>query len=152
MPKVAFRTSYYSSFEARVPIFDAELINGISVATTGQAAAERTREAIRDRILYQVISGYLEVLKRGAMLELQREFLVLTGLNVRKAERMHRAGRYSKLDLLRWQVEHQQQKSSVVTGESALRDATVRLRRLLGLRMLHSGALVDRIPPDSTWR
>ena len=147
VPKVAFRTSYYSSFEARVPIFDAELINGISVATTGQAAAERTREAIRDQILYQVISGYLEVLKRGATLELQREFLVLTGLNVRKAERMHRAGRYSKLDLLRWQVEHQQQKSGVATGEAALRDATVRLRRLLGLRMLRSGALVDRIPP-----
>ena len=147
VPKVAFRTSYYSSFEARVPIFDAELINGISVATTGQAAAERTREAIRDQILYQVISGYLEVLKRGATLELQREFLVLTGLNVRKAERMHRAGRYSKLDLLRWQVEHQQQKSGVATGEAALRNATVRLRRLLGLPMLRSGALVDRIPP-----
>ena len=147
VPKVAFRTSYYSSFEAHLPIFDAELINGLSVATTGQAAAERTREAIRDQILYQVISGYLEVLKRGAMLELQREFLVLTGLNVRKAERMHLAGRYSKLDLLRWQVEHQQQKSGVATGEAALRDATVRLRRLLGLRMLHSGALVDRIPP-----
>ncbi len=147
VPKVAFRTSYYSSFEAHLPIFDAELINGLSVARTGQAAAERTREAIRDQILYQVTSGYLEVLKRGAMLELQREFLVLTGLNVLKAERMHRAGRYSKLDLLRWQVENQQQKSSVATGEAALRDATVRLRRLLNLRMLHSGALVDRIPP-----
>ena len=146
VPKVAFRTSYYSSFEARVPIFDADLINDLSVATAGQDAAERTQEAIRDRILYQVTSGYLEVLKRGAMLELQREFLVLTGLNVKKAERMHRAGRYSKLDLLRWQVEHQQQKSSVATGESALRDATVRLRRLLNLRMLHAETLVDLIP------
>ena len=146
VPRVAFRTSYYSSFQAHIPIFDAELINGLSVATTGQAAAERTREAIRDRILLQVTSGYLEVLKRGAMLELQREFLVLTGLNVQKAERMHRAGRYSKLDLLRWQVEHQGQKSSVAAGESALRDATVRLRRLLNLRTLHADALADRIP------
>ncbi|MDE2887373.1 MAG: TolC family protein [Gemmatimonadota bacterium] len=146
VPRVAFRTSYYSSFQAHIPIFDAELINGLSVATTGQAAAERTREAIRDRILLQVTSGYLEVLKRGAMLELQREFLVLTGLNVEKAERMHRAGRYSKLDLLRWQVEHQGQKSSVAAGESALRDATVRLRRLLNLRTLHADALADRVP------
>ena len=146
VPRVAFRTSYYSSFQAHIPIFDAELINGLSVATTGQAAAERTREAIRDRILLQVTSGYLEVLKRGAMLELQREFLVLTGLNVEKAERMHRAGRYSKLDLLRWQVEHQGQKSSVAAGESALRDATVRLRRLLNLRTLHVDALADRVP------
>lgn len=146
VPRVAFRTSYYSSFQAHIPIFDAELINGLSVATTGQTAAERTREAIRDRILLQVTSGYLEVLKRGAMLELQREFLVLTGLNVQKAERMHRAGRYSKLDLLRWQVEHQGQKSSVAAGESALRDATVRLRRLLNLRSLHADALADRVP------
>ena len=146
VPRVAFRTSYYSSFQAHIPIFDAELINGLSVATTGQAAAERTREAIRDRILLQVTSGYLEVLKRGAMLELQREFLVLTGLNVEKAERMHRAGRYSKLDLLRWQVEHQQQKSSVAAGESALRDATVRLRRVLNLRTLQADALADRVP------
>ncbi len=146
VPRVAFRTSYYSSFQAHIPIFDAELINGLSVATTGQAAAERTREAIRDRILLQVTSGYLEVLKRGAMLSLQREFLVLTGLNVEKAERMHRAGRYSKLDLLRWQVEHQGQKSSVAAGESALRDATVRLRRLLNLRTLHADALADRVP------
>ena len=146
VPRVAFRTSYYSSFNAHIPIFNAELINGLSVATTGQAAAERTREATRDRILLQVTSGYLDVLKRGAMLELQREFLVLTGLNVEKAERMHRAGRYSKLDLLRWQVEHQQQKSSVGVGESALRDATVRLRRLLNLRALTADALVDRVP------
>ncbi|MCY3767549.1 MAG: TolC family protein [Gemmatimonadetes bacterium] len=146
VPQVAFRTSYYSSFQAHIPIFDAELINGLSVATTGQAAAERTREAIRDRILLQVTTGYVEVLKRGAMLELQREFLVLTGLNVEKAERMHRAGRYSKLDLLRWQVEHQGQKSSVAAGESALRDATVRLRRLLNLRTLHADALEDRVP------
>lgn len=146
VPRVAFRTSYYSSFQAHIPIFDAELINGLSVATTGQAAAERTREAIRDRILLQVTSGYLEVLKRGAMLELQREFLILTGLNVEKAERMHRAGRYSKLDLLRWQVEHQGQKSSVAAGESALRDATVRLRRLLNLRTLRADALADRVP------
>ena len=146
VPRVAFRTSYYSSFNAHIPIFNAELINGLSVATTGQAAAERTREATRDRILLQVTSGYLDVLKRKAMLELQREFLVLTGLNVEKAERMHRAGRYSKLDLLRWQVEHQQQKSSVAVGESALRDATVRLRRLLNLRALTADALVDRVP------
>ena len=146
VPRVAYRTSYYSSFNAHIPIFNAELINGLSVATTGQAAAERTREATRDRILLQVTSGYLDVLKRGAMLELQREFLVLTGLNVEKAERMHRAGRYSKLDLLRWQVEHQQQKSSVAVGESALRDATVRLRRLLNLRALTADALVDRVP------
>lgn len=146
VPRVAFRTSYYSSFQAHIPIFDAELINGLSVATTGQAAAERTQEAIRDRILLQVTSGYLEVLKRGAMLKLQREFLVLTGLNVEKAERMHRAGRYSKLDLLRWQVEHQGQKSSVAAGESALRDATVRLRRLLNLRTLHADALAHRVP------
>lgn len=146
VPRVAFRTSYYSSFQAHIPIFDAEIINGVSVATTGQAAAERTSEAIRDRILLQVTSGYLDVLKRGAMLELQREFLVLTGLNVAKAERMHLAGRYSKLDLLRWQVEHQQQKSSVAAGESALRDATVRLRRVLNLRSLHADALVDRVP------
>ena len=146
VPQVAFRTSYYSSFQAHVPIFDAELINGVAVATTGQAAAERAREAIRDQILYQVTFGYLEVLKRRATLELQREFLVLTGLNVEKAERMHLAGRYSKLDLLRWQVEHQQQKSSVAAGESALRDATVRLRRLLNLRALEAEALADVIP------
>ncbi len=146
VPQVVFRTSYFSSFEAHVPIFDAGLINGLSVASTGQAAAERTHEAMRNRILFQVITGYLEVLKRGAMLELQREYLVLTDLNVRKAERMHRAGRSSRLDLLRWQVEHQQQKSSVVSSESALRDATVRMRRLLNLRALDSSALAGRIP------
>ena len=63
-----------------VPIFDAELIHGVGRRDhRDRPRPKRTREAIRDRILLQVTSGYLEVLKRGAMLKLQREFLVLTG-------------------------------------------------------------------------
>jgi outer membrane protein len=66
---------------------------------------------------------------------LQKEYLKLSRLNFEKAERLFNAGRYSNADVLRWKVELQQQKSTVVNSESQLRTSKTILKRLLNIPM-----------------
>jgi len=76
-------------------------------------------------------SQVLNTLKSNDLFNLQKEYLNLSKLNYEKAERLHKAGRYSKSEALRWKVEYQQQKSTVVSSESNLRSAMTILSRLI---------------------
>jgi len=133
IPQTVFQKAYFSSLDVYMPIYDAGLLNGISIARLGETMAEHLNESTKRNIIFQVISGYLNVLKNQEILKLQKDYLELSRLNYEKAERLHNAGRYSKAEVLRWQVEYQQQKSIMVNSESALRSSRIILSRLLNL-------------------
>ena len=146
IPQTVFQTSYATSLDLSVPLFNAQLMNGISLARAGEEVAGRTERVRREQLLFQVIGGYLNVLKAGEVLRLQRDYLELTRLNLEKAERLQRADRYSRVEALRWQVEYKQQQSAVVGSQAALRTASTGLGRLLGVEEGEWIAVEEQIP------
>jgi outer membrane protein len=146
IPQTVFQTSYASSLDLTVPIFNAELLNGISLARAGGEVANRGERMAREQLLFQVAIGYLNVLKAREVLQLQRDYLELTRLNLEKAERLHRADRYSRVEALRWQVEYKQQESAVVGSRAMLRTAVTALGRLLGAEKGEKIEIEERIP------
>ena len=116
------------------------------MANTSEDMAEQLNESARRTIIFQVISSYLNVLKSNEIYNLQQEYLDLSRLNYEKAERLFKAGRYSKTDALRWEVDHQQQLSVVTTSQSNLRSARIILSRLLNARDGEYFKVENRIP------
>jgi len=153
IPQTVFQTSYFTSLDVSVPIFSAALVNGLAVAGASEEMAVRVEQSARDQLVFQVISRYLDVLKSREVLNLQRDYLELTRLNYEKAERLHRADRYSRVEALRWKVEDQQQQSAVVSSESTLRTAATALARLLdmddGERIEVEGQIPERLLAES---
>lgn len=146
IPQTVFQESYLTSVDVSIPLFNAAVLNGLSIANANVRVAREQKSSMHDNVTFQVISGYLAVLKSQEILKLQQDYLELSQLNYEKAERMFDAGRYSKTEALRWKVDYQQQKSIVVNSETALRSNKSTLRRLLNMRVEENLHLIDRIP------
>ncbi len=146
IPKTVYQNAYYSSIDLTMPLLNFNLFNGISLAGTSEDIAEHLNESTKRTIVFQVIRGYLNVVKQKEIFEIQREYSELSRLNYEKAERLYKAGRYSKTDALRWKVEQQQQLSIVTSSESDLRSARIMMSRLLNARRGESFDVENRIP------
>ena len=144
--QTVFQNSFLTFFNLSVPLFNLVLINRISQANIGEDIAEDINESARRAIIFQVISSYLNVLKQKDIYNLQQEYLELSRLNHEKAERLYDAGRYSKTDALRWEVEYQQQLSVVTTSQSSLRSSRIILSRLLNAKRNEFFEVENRIP------
>ncbi len=144
--QTVFQSSFFTYFNLSVPVFNLTLINRISRANIGQDMAEDLNESTRRAIIFQVISGYINVLKKKDVFNLQKEYLELSRLNYKKAERLYEAGRYSKTDALRWKVDYQQQQSIVTTSQSNLRSGRIVLSRLLNAKQGEFFEVENRIP------
>ncbi len=146
VPKTVFQNSFYSYFNVSMPIFNASILNGIAMAERSEKMAEELSESARRTIIFQVIQSYLNVLKNKEILDIQNDYLDLSKLNYEKAERLYDAGRYSKTDAMRWQVDYQQQLSIVTTNQSNLRRSRIILSRLLNAALGEFFEVEKRIP------
>lgn len=135
IPQTVFQNSWYTSFDVQMTLFNGVVWNGISYAGAAEDAAQSQYTSTRNLILFQVISGYLSALYAGDVAKIQKEYERLSKLNYEKAQRMQQAGRYSRVEALRWKVEWQQQKSVVSQSKSAKRSALVALARLTASAM-----------------
>lgn len=133
IPQTVFQRAYFTSFDVSMPVFNGAVINGLFIAGSNVNMAKKLRQSTEESTVFQVVSAYLNVLKSREILNLQEEYLELSGRNFDKAERLYEAGRYSKTDMLRWKLEYQQQKSVVVSNGSLLRSSMVQLKRLLNI-------------------
>lgn len=146
IPQTVFQESYRSSIDLKMPLFNGTLLNGLSIASANEDMYLEQNKYMRDNIIYLVISNYLNVIKNHELHKLQLESLKLSQLNYEKAERLFNAGRWSKTDVLRWQIELQKQKSVVANSESNLVNTTASLNRLLSINLNKDLKISDEIP------
>lgn len=135
IPQTVFQNAFATSFDLNMTIFNWVVLNGLAMAGANQEAAEYRRNSTRDKILFEITASYFNVLYNQEILANQEEYLELSEINYEKALRMQSAGRYAKVDALRWKVDFQQQKSLVENSKSQLRSAKVILKRMLNLPM-----------------
>ena len=147
-PQTAFQESYYTSFDVSMPLFNGAILNGLAFAGAAKDLAKSQLTYTEKAIVYQVISTYLSAVHAQEVFKLQKEYLQLSGLNYQKAERLQQAGRYSKLEALRWKVEFQQQKSIVSQSGSGLRSALSALARVTSTPMQEKLQVEDKLPDN----
>lgn len=146
IPQTVFQNSYYTSIDLSMPIFNGNILNGLYIANAAEDASIQMNKSTQRNMVYLVTSSYLNVLKLSDVLILQQEYQNLSRLNFEKAERLYNAGRYSKSEVLRWKVELQQQKSTVVNSESQLRTSHTMLKRLVNIDMQKELEIENLIP------
>jgi len=146
MPQTVFQESYYTAIDVSMPIFNGVLLNGLRIANAGKKTAQKMNESTRNNILFQVINGYLAVLKSEDLLQLQKDFTDLAKLNFEKAERQQLAGRFSENELLFWEIDYQTQQSSLIGTESILRTTKSVLTNLIGMDMFTDFDVESTIP------
>lgn len=147
IPQTVFQSSYFSSFNVNLPIFNGVLLNGLSIAYEKESLAEQLSTSTKQQTIYNVIKSYLTVLQNKEIVKVQKEYLNLSKLNYEKAERLYRANRYSQNEALRWKIDLQQQKSTVAANESDLRSSLLSLGRLTNAE-INSKTILDTNIPD----
>lgn len=145
-PQTVFQESYYSSFDVSFPLFNGVLLNGLSIAYEQENMTEQISKSTMQQVIFNVITSYLNVLKNIEILKLQNEYLELSKLNFEKAQRLFEANRYSQNEALRWKIEYQQQKSTVVNSEAELRTAYLTLSRLINAELTSETIFEVKIP------
>ncbi len=146
LPQTVFQETYSSSIDLNMPLFNGVLLNGLFVAYENEDMAEKLKEGTEQETAFQVIKAYLDILKTDEIVSLQEEYLELSKMNYEKAERLFRADRYSQAEALRWKVDYQQQKSTLVNSQSIKRSAVINLERLINARLATNVVLEDIIP------
>ena len=86
IPQTVFQESYFTSLDVDWQIFNAAVLNGLSIASKSKKMAEQQNESIMNSTLFQVISSYLNVIYFTETLNWQNEYLDLSRLNYEKAE------------------------------------------------------------------
>ncbi len=146
IPQTVFQESYRSSLDLSMPLFNGALLNGVSIANANEDMYLEQNQYMRDNIIYLVIKNYLNVLKERELLKLQNEYLMLSKLNYEKALRLFKAGRWSKTDALRWQIEFQKQKSFVVNSDANVVNTIAAFNSLLSIKLNQNIKIEEKIP------
>ncbi len=146
IPQTVFQESYYTAIDVSMPIFNGVLLNGLRIANAGKKTAQKINESTKNNILFQVINGYLAVLKSEDLLQLQKDFTNLAKLNYEKAERQQLAGRYSENELLFWKIDYQTQQSALINTESISRTTKSLLSNLIDMDMFTDFEVESTIP------
>jgi len=150
IPQTVFQESWYTSFDVNMTLFNGAIWNGISYAGAAQDLAQSRLTSSQNATVFQVIYNYLNALYARDILQLQKDYLELSDLNYQKAVRLQEAGRYSKLEALRWKVDFQQQKSIVSQSNSGVRNSLVALARITASPANRPIQIEERLPEKLT--
>ncbi len=146
IPQTVFQQSYYTSFDVNMSLFNGVIWNGIQYAGAAKKLAIHQLTATQNTTVFQVISTYLNALYARDVVSVQKEYLNLSRKNFQKAERMQKAGRYSRLEVLRWKLDHQQQLGVVSQSVSAKRSALSALARITASPMNRKIRIENNLP------
>ncbi|MBD3225019.1 MAG: hypothetical protein GF313_09835 [Caldithrix sp.] len=150
VPQTVFQETYATSFDVTMPIFNGVLLNGLRIAAKNKEMAGHLNTSARQQTVYDVITAYLNLMHARSINNVQVQYLQLSQMNLNKARRMHEAGRYSQMEVLRWQVDYQQQKSALTNSETGMRQAAAELARVLNMDMHRQIVTEDSIPAALT--
>ena len=142
IPQTVFQESYFSSIDVSMPLFNGVLINGLNIAYEQETLSEQQGKSVEHQVIFNVINSYLNTLQFKELNKIQQEYLILSELNYKKAQRLYRANRYSQNEVLRWEIDFQQQKSTVANSRAELRNSLVVLSRLINA-VLDTATVID---------
>jgi outer membrane protein len=114
-----------------VPLYADQAWAGYGSQRSLQEGRESGRDALRLDIVLQTAGAYLNVLRAGTLVEIQRSNLYRSRSNLEIARLRESVGSASRADIYRWQGEVATARRDLIDAESQVRIAGLELKRLL---------------------
>ncbi len=140
----------FNVFDARVyasqPLFDLRAVNDARAASANERAQTLGIRSARDLVTLVAVNLYLEAVAAASRVEATRAQQTTAEALSTQAADMKQAGVVAGIDLLRAQVQVQNQRRRTIRAESDFEKSKLQLARAIGLPPGQSFTLTDKIP------
>jgi outer membrane protein len=149
------RTSFGSSPSSASVTVSQTLFNGFQTANRVRQAESNTsaaREALRvaeQTILLNAATAYMDLLRDGALLELQRRNVEVLQEQLRQTRDRFNVGEVTRTDVAQTEAQLAQGRATVLSAEAQYARSRANYRQFIGVEAgtLQPGAPVDRLTP-----
>ncbi|MFH1845369.1 MAG: TolC family protein [bacterium] len=146
IPQTVFRDGYETQLTAQMLLFNPQVWNGVALAGASKEVASWQEIVTRQETAHQTLRAFVELLKSGSLLEIQKQHLDQARQNSALAQRLFDVGRYSEADILRWRVEEARQQGELTLQRSNRRVTAMGLENLLGETPTGTVSPADQLP------
>lgn len=140
----------FAIFDARPTmterLLDFHALNRLRSAAENVKAANFTVQDAREVVVLVVGDQYLQVLENAARLETSKAQLKTAQVIFQRTQDMKKAGVVAGIDVLRAQVQMQEQQQRVLSAENQLEKQKMSLGRTIGFPALQQFELTDKVP------
>lgn len=127
-------------------LFNLSALQNYLAAKHNFAAAKLTAEDARDLVVLTVGNAYLLCVADSARIEAVTAELATSKVSLDQAVAAHDAGTSPKLDVLRAQVDYQNEQQSLIAAKNELAKDKLALARVIGLPLDQEYRLADLVP------
>jgi outer membrane protein TolC len=140
----------FNVYDARVyasqPLLDLRAINDAKAASANERAQKLGVRTARDLVTLVAVNLYLEAVAGASRIEAARAQQDVADALYRQANDMKQAGLIAGVDVLRAQVQLQNQRQRTIRVENEFEKSKLQLARAIGLPVGQSFTLRDKIP------
>jgi outer membrane protein TolC len=140
----------FNVFDARVflsqPLLDIQAINQSRAASANERAATLGIRTARDLVTLVAVNLYLESVAAASRIDAARAQQATAEALFKQASDMKQAGLVAGIDVLRTQVQIQNQRQRAIRAENDFEKAKLQLARAIGLPIGQPITLTDKIP------
>jgi outer membrane protein TolC len=133
--------------QANVPVFNWSNVQSYRGAKLQAKAAELSLRDARDLVVQAVGDAYLEIIASAARVDATQAQVNTAQVLFNRASDQKRAGVAAGIDVLRAQVELQQQQQSLIVQKNQLEKDKLTLGRVIGLPVGQQFTVADPTPP-----
>lgn len=127
-------------------LYSGPVINGYKAVRAAEKVAYFEKMTARGEVVQQVATAYLRVIAAGSDVDNARALLETDRVLEQQAEAKHAAGTAPRVDVLRAQVEMQQQQQRLLASENVRDKAEILLKREIGIAPGQPIQLTDPAP------
>jgi outer membrane protein TolC len=127
-------------------LFNLSALQNYIAAKHNFAAAKLTADDARDLVTLTVGNAYLLCIADGARVEAVSAELATSKVTLDQAVAAHDAGTSPKLDVLRAQVDYQNEQQTLISAKNQLAKDKLALSRAIGLPLDQDYRLTDQVP------
>jgi outer membrane protein len=123
--------------------------NRVRQAETSTSAAREALRVAEQTVLLQAATAYMDLLRDGALLELQRRNVEVLQEQLRQTRDRFNVGEVTRTDVAQTEAQLAQGRASVLTAEAQYARSRASYRQFIGVEAgaLQPGAPVDRLTP-----
>ena len=140
----------FNVYDARVyasqPLLDLRAINDAKAASANERAQKLGIRTARDLVTLVAVNLYLEAVAGASRIEAANAQQDTADALYRQANDMKQAGLVAGVDVLRAQVQLQNQRQRTIRVENEFEKSKLQLARAIGLPVAQAFTLTDRIP------
>ena len=144
------RVGPFNIYDARVflsqPVVDLSAMNDARAASANEKAAKYNVKSARDLVVLVAVNLYLEAVAQSARVDMVHAQLQTAEELLKQAQDLKASGIVASLDVVRAQVQVQNQRQRSIGAENDLEKAKLQLAHAIGIPVAQPITLTDTVP------